>query len=181
MDADNEEELDVTVIDDAPKVATLNWEVGFRRLLVENAEFRAGHYRLYKHELIEAAFVNREDLLSFKDCFEEAELARLKGTDMEMMKDFSEILWENICEDPDKMDKLMKIACSRNSTLVDLVNEEIVPGSLEYYVMFFVGDPMKMDMITKTLEPIPVCDRLTDPEYQNIVREVRELMDDKCT
>uniref|UniRef100_A0A183V420 RNA helicase n=1 Tax=Toxocara canis TaxID=6265 RepID=A0A183V420_TOXCA len=161
--------------------------------LVENAEFRAGHYRLYKHELIEAAFVNREDLLSFKDCFElvksamshknyileEAELAKLKGTDMEMMRDFSEILWENICEDPDKMDKLMKIACSRNSTLVDLVNEEIVPGSLEYYVMFFVGDPMKMDMITKTLEPIPLCDRLTDPEYQNIVKEVRELMDDK--
>ncbi|KHN74848.1 hypothetical protein Tcan_15953 [Toxocara canis] len=69
MDADNEEELDVTVIDDAPKVATLNWEVGFRRLLVENAEFRAGHYSLYKHELIEAAFVNREGLLSFKDCF----------------------------------------------------------------------------------------------------------------
>ncbi|VDM50580.1 unnamed protein product [Toxocara canis] len=35
MDADNEEELDVTVIDDAPKVATLNWEVGFRRLVSE--------------------------------------------------------------------------------------------------------------------------------------------------
>lgn len=62
----------------------------------------------------------------------------------------------------------------------NLINEEILPDSLKYYVMFFVGDPMKMDMITKTLEPIPLCDRLFQSEYESVVKKVRELMINKC-
>uniref|UniRef100_A0A914R5L1 Uncharacterized protein n=1 Tax=Parascaris equorum TaxID=6256 RepID=A0A914R5L1_PAREQ len=45
--------------------------------------------------------------------------------------------------------------------------------------MFFVGDPMKMDMITKTLEPIPLCDRLFQSGYESVVKKVRELMVNK--
>lgn len=65
-------------------------------------------------------------------------------------------------------------------SLWNLINEEILPDSLKYYVMFFVGDPMKMDMITKTLEPIPLCDRLFQSEYECVVKKVRELMICKC-
>uniref|UniRef100_A0A0M3IPZ6 BACK domain-containing protein n=1 Tax=Ascaris lumbricoides TaxID=6252 RepID=A0A0M3IPZ6_ASCLU len=175
-----DEEVNGEVVDSTPQVSTLNWKIGFRNLLVENATFRAGHYRLYKHELMKVAFASKEDLLKFKSSFEEAKLTKLNEISEDNLEEFAEIIWENICEDPDEMDKLMTFASGRDHSLWNLINEEILPDSLKYYVMFFVGDPMKMDMITKTLEPIPLCDRLFQSEYECVVKKVRELMICKC-
>uniref|UniRef100_A0A914ZSV2 RNA helicase n=2 Tax=Parascaris univalens TaxID=6257 RepID=A0A914ZSV2_PARUN len=174
-----DEKMNGEVVDTKPQVETLNWKIGFRNLLAENAAFRAGHYRLYKHELMKAAFASKEDLLKLKTSFEEAKLTELNKISEDNLEEFAEIIWESMCEDPDEMDKLMTFASGRDHSLWDLINEEILSDSLEYYVMFFVGDPMKMDMITKTLEPIPLCDRLFQSGYESVVKKVRELMVNK--
>lgn len=60
-----------------------------------------------------------------------------------------------------------------------LIYEDIPAKSLEYYCKMFNEDPRRMDKITMTLEPIPVCAALKDAEYEPIKSVVKELMNSK--
>ncbi|VDK51954.1 unnamed protein product [Anisakis simplex] len=172
----SEEELDLAQLDDAISIEGLDWKIGFQKLISTNDKFRAAHYRLYKRELIDAAFRRREDLLAFSDCFDEQERSRLKALNEENLDEPIETLWDLICEDPKQMDKLMNIANERNKELLKRALQDIPAEALKYYVMLFVNEPTKMDMIVKTLEPVPIISRLKYAEYASIVRKVEEMM-----
>lgn len=50
---------------------------------------------------------------------EEAKSMKLNEINEDNLEEFAEIIWENICEDPDEMDKLMTFASGSEFSILD--------------------------------------------------------------
>ncbi|VDN08306.1 unnamed protein product [Thelazia callipaeda] len=149
----------------------------FLTLLKNDEQFRLGHLRLYKAELLEA--VNSvEKILLFSDFFDKESLESLTEMYLDEPNQQTALsyFWYGICFKREAIDRLLSIAMEDQKSLFDLIHEDIHENSLIYYRKMFDGDPAKMDKITLTLEPLPICIRLGHEEYGPIKRVVQEMM-----
>ncbi|EFO26157.1 type III restriction enzyme [Loa loa] len=153
----------------------------FSKLMISDEGFRLGHLRLYKAELLESVDTV-EKLQQFRQFFDDPRcFARL----LDLFKDDSNkkmalnYFWRRIRFNREAMDRILFMATKDNKALLDLIHESIPARSLEFYRKMFYEDTKRMDKITTTIEPLPICAKLKDVGYESIKNVVREMMKTK--
>uniref|UniRef100_A0A915Q2H1 RNA helicase n=1 Tax=Setaria digitata TaxID=48799 RepID=A0A915Q2H1_9BILA len=150
-------------------------------IITNDETFRLGHLRLYKAELLESVD-SVEKLQQFRQFFDDPKyFDRL----LDLFKDEScrkmaiNRFWHCICFNRKAMDHMLAMATEENKALFNSIHESIPAKSLDYYCKMFHEDPKRMDKITMTLEPLPLCVGLKDADYGPIKNVVREMMKTK--
>lgn len=69
---------------------------------------------------------------------------------------------------------------AENSSLLQMIYAPIVNDSFAYYRKLFEREPLMIDKLVATLEPLPLCKWLDHPDYQQMVNIIQDFMTKKC-
>ncbi|VDK39309.1 unnamed protein product [Gongylonema pulchrum] len=152
----------------------------FEILIEKDDNFRLGHFRLYKAELLRA-IDSASKLEEFREFFGSAKdmdnILRLYKDENKRREALNDLFWFGICYNRQAMDRLVSLASEVNKDLPVQIYQDIPPKALEWYYKMFTEDPLRMDKLTTLMYPAAVCEKLDDASYDHIVKAVMEIME----